>query len=134
MELNINSPAYYSEKYGINDEIYCLCKMISEYVRDKRYSNAINIIGITPIIAPQDILQEGLWKELKKCEPRYGFASVSLRIDFEEYIEADVETKKGLIIQNILKSVKSISKRGSVDYISFESDVIRFCNEINLTI
>lgn len=129
MELNINSPAYYSGKYGINDEIYYLCKMLSEYVQDKRYSNEINIIGITPIIAPPEILQEGLWKESKKCELRYGFASVSLQIDFEEFVEADVEKKKGLIIQNILKSVKCISKKGNIDYKLFESDMMRFCKK-----
>ncbi|MCM1500751.1 MAG: hypothetical protein NC124_20015 [Clostridium sp.] len=94
MVLNINSPAYYSEKYGIHDEIYYLCKNLSEYVQDKQYSNEINIIGITPIIAPSEILKEGLWKELKKCELRYGFASVSLQVDFEEFIKADMEKKK----------------------------------------
>lgn len=53
---------------------------------------------------------------------------------FEEFIEAGVEKKKSLIIQNILKSVKCISKKGNIDYKLFESDIIRFCKKINLAI
>lgn len=31
MELNINSPKYYKEVYGIDDEIYRLCQEIYVY-------------------------------------------------------------------------------------------------------
>lgn len=134
MELNINSPAYYSKKHGVDDDIYRLCKDISEYVREKNYSDVINIVGIVPIIAPDDILQSGLFKEKKKCEIKYGFASVSLRIDYQKYVENDIEGKKKIIIKNILESIKCIQKRGKIDYKKFEKDILDFCHEKRIDI
>ena len=129
MELNINSPAYYSKEYGVCDDIYRLCRDISEYVREKKYSEIIKSVGIVPIIAPYEILQSGLFKEQKKCEVKYGFASVSIQIDFNQYVEADIEGKKKLIIKNILASMKSIQKKGSINYVQFEKDIIEFCKK-----
>ncbi len=40
MELNINSPAYYSDKYGIDDEIYWICREISSLVKNKDYKGS----------------------------------------------------------------------------------------------
>ena len=45
MDLNINSPAYYTKEYGVDDDIYWMCRELSNYVREKKYSDAINIIG-----------------------------------------------------------------------------------------
>lgn len=58
MELNINSPSYFTQQYGVIDEIYNMCK------------------------------------ESKKCEAKAGFASVSLQIDYETYVNADIDEKK----------------------------------------
>ena len=52
---------------------------------------------------------------------------MSLHIDYDEYVKADISEKKKLIINNILSSVKSISKRAKLDYKSFENDVKKFC-------
>ena len=54
----------------------------------------IDIIGITPIVAPKELLEKGLFKETKKCEIRYQFASVSLAIDYDAFIQGDVTEKK----------------------------------------
>lgn len=132
MDLNINSPSYYTQEYGIDDDIYQMCRQLSDAVKQKKYSDTLNIIGIIPIIAPLSVIEKGLCKEHKKCEPRYGFASVSLQIDFEEYVNADISGKKKLIINNILKSVKAISKKGKVNYCLFENDVKKFCESIIL--
>ena len=56
MELNINSPKYYKDVYGVDDEIYRLCQDIYIYFKDKSYSEIINIIGLIPIIAPKELL------------------------------------------------------------------------------
>ena len=45
MDLNINSPAYYTREYGVDDDIYWMCRELSYYVREKKYSDAINIIS-----------------------------------------------------------------------------------------
>ena len=67
-------------------------------------------------------------------EPQYGFASVSLQIDYEEYVKADTANKKRLIIDNILESVKSVSKKEKINYSLFEEDVREFCDNNNIII
>lgn len=132
MELNINSPAYYTKIHGVDDEIYSMCREISMYVKDKVYSDSINIVGIVPIIAHKDELAKGLWKETKKCDVKYGFASVSLQIDYDAYVAADIIQKKQLMISNILKSVKSIARKGKIDYPRFENDIKSFCERYQI--
>ena len=90
MELNINSPSYFTKQYGVIDEIYSMCRGISKHVENKQYSDLVDIVGITPIIAPKDIIEQGLFKQEKKCDIKYGFASVSLWIDYDEYLKADI--------------------------------------------
>ena len=111
-----------------------MCRKLSDYVKEKKYSDAINIIGIVPIIAPKSVIEKGHWKAHKKCEPQYGFASVSLQIDYEEYVRSDISNKKRLIIDNILVSVKSVSKKGKINYCLFEEDVRIFCENNDIKI
>ena len=129
MNLNINSPMYYTRQFGVIDEIYRMCRNIERVVKDKTYSPVIHTVWITPIIAPQDILDAGLFREIRKCEAKYGFASVSLQIDFEEFLGTDIYEKKKLIICNILKSIKSIPKRGKMNYLEFEIDILNYCEK-----
>ncbi len=129
MELNINSPAYYTNIYGIDDEIYWMCKELSQYTKNKEYSKIINTVGIVPVIAPKEELKNGLWKEIKRVDVKYGFASVSLHMDYEKYINANVELKKSMMVDNILKSIKTIKGKAKIDYEKFENDVRIFCIE-----
>ena len=98
--------------------------MQKKYFKDKKYSDYINIIGIVPIVAPEEEIAKGLWKEIKKVEIKYGFASVSLRINYSTYINSTIEKKKGLVIDNILKSIKAIKGRAKIDYKMFENDIL----------
>lgn len=132
MDLNINSPACYTNIYGIDDEVYWMCRELSNLVKDRRYSDVIDIVGIVPIVAPEDDIDKGLWKEVIKCDLRFRVATVSLRISFDDYIQSDVEKKKRLIIDNILKSVKVISKKGKIDFERFREDVDSFCERSGL--
>lgn len=111
-----------------------MCRELSDFVKTRKYSETINIIGIVPIIAPVSVIKKGLCKSHKKCEPQYGFASVSLQIDYEEYVKADTANKKRLIINNILSSVKSVSQKGKIDYGLFEADIRNFCKNNNIII
>lgn len=45
MELNINSPAYFSDHYGIDDDVYRYCQKLYTFFKDKQYSNSLSIIG-----------------------------------------------------------------------------------------
>lgn len=127
MELNINSPAFYTKIYGIDDEIYQMCREISQFFSNKEYSEIIKSIGIVPIVAPENELKKGLWKETKVVEPQYSFASISFQIDYREYTKAGINAKKSLIIGNLLKSVKAIKNKAKLDYNKFEDDVRAFC-------
>lgn len=120
---------YYTKQFGVIDEIYDMCQDIQRIAKEKTYSPIVNIVGITPIIAPYDILNAGSFKEMIKCEARYGFASVSLQIDYEEFVHADIDKKKKLMINNILRSIKSIQKRAKINYIGFETDIVQYCDD-----
>lgn len=134
MDLNINSPSYYTREYGVEDDIYWMCRDLSAYVKEKKYSDVINIIGIVPIVAPASVLEKGLCKAHKKCEPKSGFASVSLHIDYEEYLKADTAQKKTLIVNNVLLSVKAVSTKGKINYKLFAEDVQAFCENNGIAI
>ena len=127
MELNINSPSYFTKQYGVIDEIYSMCRGISKHVENKQYSDLVDIVGITPIIAPKDIIEQGLFKQEKKCDIKYGFASVSLWIDYDEYLKADITDKQIMI-------VKTISRKAKIDYKQFCEDIFQYCKLINLPI
>lgn len=132
MELNINSPAYYKNIFGVDDDVYQMCGMLSSYMKNKNYSEVITSVGVCPIVAPQQELDKGLWKETKKCELKYGFASVGLQIDYEKYVEATMDEKKSLIVKNVVDSIKAIKTKGNMDFKLFESDIIKFCDENNI--
>lgn len=132
MELNINSPIYYKDIYGIDDEIYRLCQDIYIYFKDKSYSEVISRIGIIPIIAPKELLENGKYKEVKYCSVAYGFADVNLFIDYKTYVEASMDVKKFLIVKNIVDSVKAIKTKGKIDFNHFKEDMMNFCEAIGI--
>jgi hypothetical protein len=127
MELNINSPLYYTNQYGVIDDVYWMCREMAAYVRDKQYSNFVDIVGITPVVAPKRAIEEGQWRETKQCKFKSGFAYVSLSIDYEEFVNGDIDMKKQLIIKNILASVKAIHKKAKIDFDEFNRDIMCFC-------
>lgn len=128
------SPSYYTSIFGVDDDIYKMCRALSSYVENKKYSERIMYVGICPIVAPQSILDKGLCKAHKSIELVAGVASVFSNIDYEDYVSANISRKKGLIIKNVLTSVKSISARGKINYQAFESDVTKFCKENGIEI
>lgn len=126
MELNINSPSYYKNIYGIDDDIYWMCRGISDFVKDKRYSEVVNTIAITPIVAPRELIEQGKWKEETIYAIKSGLIIVSKHIEFEEYVNSSMEEKKKLIVGNILKSVKAIKNKGKINYFQFQDDILEF--------
>ncbi|ADL53273.1 Imm44 family immunity protein [Clostridium cellulovorans] len=124
MEININSPSYYKNIYGVDDEIYSMYRRISLFVKNNKYSEIVNVIGITPIVAPQDLIDRGEWQEEVKYDLKFQLVSVRKHIDYDKYISSDIEGKKKLILDNILKSIKKISKKAKLDYGAFERDIL----------
>lgn len=122
MELNINSPAYFSEHYGVDDDVYRFCREVSKFFATKKYSDTLQMIGIMPIVAPKELYEAGTWKESVQLVSNKSCAIVSIRMDFIEYYNSDSSEKILLIKEMILESMKRVRKRCKFDYISFEKD------------
>lgn len=97
MELNINSPAYFTKHYGVDDDVYKYCRGLHDYFKTKEYSKILSIIGITPVIAPQAVYDQGLWKE--KIEQ---------------------------IQQMLLKVIKKVKSKGKFDWERFREDLLNY--------
>lgn len=122
MELNINTPAYFSQHYGIDDEVYHFCQRVYMYFKDKEYSDTLHTIGIVPVAAPQELYNDGAWKESVKVIGNKSCAIISIRMDFDEYYNSDSAKKILLTKKMILKAVKKIKSKGNFDYNAFERD------------
>lgn len=103
MNLFINSPAYYTRKYGIEDEIYKLCRYISKNIDIAKYTTAIDTMAITPKqLEPDKLRKENIFVRA---------ADISVPLSFEDYVNADIEAKKRMIIKNIIDSAKVLKKK-----------------------
>lgn len=131
MDLNINSPAYFSEHYGVDNDVYRFCQRAFLFFKDKEYSSTLKTIGITPVAAPQEVYDNGLWKESVQLIGGKECAIIMIRMDFNRYYEADSSEKILQIKETVLKAVKKIRSRCSFDYAQFEQDLhsIPFDNE-----
>ena len=130
MNLYINSPIYYTNLYGINNDVYNFCWNISREIDIFNYTNKLDSIVITPIIAPSEIISKGKLKEIKHVSLSYRFSDISLCIDYEGYLNANYEEKKRLLLENIINSIKIVKRKLKFDfnYILFEEHI----NEILL--
>ena len=124
MELNINSPAYFTQQYGVNERVYWYCKKCHEYFKDKEYSETLRIIGICPQCAPKDLYQQGKWKEKVRLIGNGSCASIDIRIDFDQYYNVTDEGRVIIIRNTIMKAVKKVKAKGKFDYESFCRDLL----------
>lgn len=126
MELNINSPAYFTEHYGIDDEVYKYCQQLHDFFRTREYSESMNIIGITPVIAPKEIYDQGMWKEKVQVVGLGSCAIIDIRMDFDNYYNADSNGKIELIQQMIIRAVRKIKSKGKFDWEKFRDDLLKY--------
>lgn len=124
MELNINSPAYFKEHYGIDDEVYKFCQKAYVFFKDKEYSDTLHIIGIVPVVAPREIYDSGKWKESTKFLCNKSIVCIAIRMDFENYYKADSLGKVEQTKEMILTAVKQIKAKGKFDYDKFREDLL----------
>lgn len=59
MNLNINSPAYFTQQNGVDDDVYRYFQKCYEYFKDKEYSEVLKTIGICSVAAPDELYQQG---------------------------------------------------------------------------
>ena len=124
MELNINSPAYFKEHYGIDEEVYKFCQKAYIFFKDKEYSDTLHIIGIIPVVAPQEIYDSGKWKENIKFLCNKSIVSITIRMNFENYYKADSLGKIEQTKEMILTAVKQIKSKGNFNYDKFKNDLL----------
>ncbi len=124
MELNINSPAYFKEHYGVDDEVYKFCQKAYVFFKDKEYSDTLHIIGIIPVVAPQEIYDSGKWKENIKFLCNKSIVSITIRMNFENYYKADSLGKIEQTKEMILTAVKQIKSKGNFNYDKFKNDLL----------
>ena len=123
MELNVNSPAYYKDHYGIDDEVYSFFQNAYVFFLNKEYSDTLKTVGIVPIVAPKELYDGGGWKESVRMIDGNSCAIISLRINFEEYHSADSKEKIQLTKELILKGLRKIESKVGFEYEAFEQDL-----------
>ena len=82
----------------------------------------MHTIGIVPVAAPQELYDDGAWKESVKLISNKTCVIISIRMNFEEYYNADSTEKILLTKKMIIKAVKKIKSKGRFDYDAFERD------------
>ena len=124
MELNINLPAYFKEHYGADDEVYRFCQKAYLFFKDREYSNILHIVGIMPVVAPQEMYDRGAWKESVRFLDNQNVASIVIRMNFEDYYHADSMGKLEQTKEMILTAVKRIKTKGKSDYVKIKEDFL----------
>ena len=124
MELNINSPLYYKDKYGIDDVIAAYCQDLHMYFKDKNYSDVLTTIGVIPILAPVDAYDKGEWKEHVSFIAGNSVATVEIQMDLDLYLKATDEERILMYKDMILRAAKKVKSKGKFDVDSFQRDLL----------
>ena len=123
MELNINSPVYYKDHYGIDNAVYRFAQRAQLLFKEKEYSSTLQIIGIVPIIAPKEVYAAGNYKDRVKFLCGKGVASVEIKMDFDKYHNADTSGRIALTKEMLLTAAKRIKAKVDFDYDRFRDDL-----------
>lgn len=94
------------------------------FFKDKKYSNTLQIVGIVPIVAPQEIVDGENYKEKVKFLCDKSVASINIKMDFNVYYNADSIKRIELTKEMILTAVKRIITKVDFDYDKFKEDLI----------
>ena len=125
MELNINSPVYYKDHYGIDNEVYRFCQRAYVSFKDREYSGTLRILGILPIAAPEEVWAERNYREKVKFLCGRSFASVEIKLDLEAYRNADSAERIRQTKEMILTAVRRIKGKVDFDYDRFQADLMK---------
>lgn len=125
MNLTNNSPAYFSDHYGVDDNVYRYCQKLSAYFKDKENSDTLSTIGIIPAAAPKELYGQGMWKESTRIWALGSCAAIHIRMDFERYYQADSNGKIELIKEMVIRAVKKVKAKGKFDWERFRDDLRR---------
>lgn len=123
IEVNINSPVYYKDHYGIDNAVYRFTQRAQLFFKEKEYSDTLQISGFVPIIAPQEVYAAGNYKERVRFLCGKSVASVEVKMDFDAYQNADSAGKIALTKDMLLTAAKRIKAKVDFDYDRFRDDL-----------
>lgn len=126
MELNVNSPAYFTQHFGVDDRVYRMCRETGEFLRDREYSEMLSVIGIVPVAAPDELFADGTWSEGVRFLNNREVAAVRIKLDFERYRDGDSAARVRMMREVILKAGKKVKSGGKFDWESFARDLHEF--------
>lgn len=126
MELNVNSPAYFTQQFGVDDEVYRMCRETREFLQDKEYSEVLQVIGILPVAAPEELFENGTWSEKVRFLNHQAVAAVRVKLDYERYRDGSSTTRVHMMREAILQAGKRVKTRGKFAYGDFERDLHEF--------
>ncbi|MBS6953375.1 MAG: hypothetical protein KH230_09075 [Enterocloster asparagiformis] len=126
MELNVNSPAYFTERFGVDDQVYRMCQQTYEYLREREYSQTLHVIGIMTVAAPEELYENGTWSEGLRFLDNKNTAAIRVKLDFARYRDGDSAVRVRIMREAILRAVKKVKAKGKFAYEEFERDLHEF--------
>ena len=85
----------------------------------------MQVVGIVPIVAPQEIADGENYKEKVKFLCNKSVASINIKMEFNDYCNADSIKRIELTKEMILIAVKRIITKVDFDYDRFKEDLNR---------
>lgn len=126
MLFEVMGICYYQRYYETDKEILDMCKSISIYLSKQNYGDMVEQFQLNPVVAPQDILNQGLWEEEVSFPRLIKKVYVFKHIDYQKYVDGDVEIRKKLMVKCILEAGLMVKKKRGTkfDYKRFEKDIL----------
>jgi|GEM_PF-1905701 len=92
----------------------------------RSYGNALTGIGIIPVILREAYLVNSFSKERRLFKRKEKDADYRLFINLEKFMQSDEETKRLLLIKNIIVSIRDLGRKAgkSFDAASMEEDIL----------
>ena len=109
-----------AEMYGKAEELFDeLCERCSarlSLLKDKSYGDELTVISIISIIMPDEIFEEGDYRERILFRKKKHNADVQLRIPWKSFIICNPEDRKRLYVDHIIRSIVVLKGRVSPNF------------------
>lgn len=85
-------------------------------LREKNYGDELKSIGIITIILPDYFFNDGGYPERRLFKRKTKEADIRLRINYYQFIHANVEERRTIYINHILESINTLRDKVSRSY------------------
>lgn len=102
---------------------------IKPFIEERSYGEDVTDISIISVIIKPDLAKEGWFKERVLFKRKAKDADLRLRIDYDKFVKGNDETKRLLLIDNIMKSIEKLSvKTKDFDSKKLQEDILSILN------